>query len=111
MIDSISMGKLLFDGQVSRSDTIVYKDRINTKWWIKAGNRIELADLDEALAAEPEVLVFGLGFMIPVTLGDQVVPELKHRGIEVFVGPSEEAAEVFNKKAARQRTVGLFHLL
>ncbi len=111
MIESISMGKLLFDGKVSRSDTIVYKDRINTKWWLKAGNRIELADLDEALAADPEVLVFGLGFMIPVTVSDQAVQELKSRGIEVFVGPSEEAAEVFNKKVKEKRTVGLFHLL
>ncbi len=111
MIESVSLGKLLFRGKVSRSDTIVYSDHMNTKWWIESRNSIEPGDLDDVFKAEPEVVVVGLGFMMPIKISDSAVHALKEKGIEVFIEKTEKAAEIFNKYLPKKKTVGLFHLL
>ncbi|HAK47488.1 MAG TPA: hypothetical protein DCO79_16405 [Spirochaeta sp.] len=111
MIESVSMGKLLFKGKVSRSDTIVYSDHMNTKWWIESRTTIEPVDLEDVFKAEPEVVVVGLGFMMPIRISDEAVEAMKAKGIEVHVDKAEKAAELFNKFSSSKKTVGLFHLL
>ena len=111
MIETVSLGKLLFKGKVSRSDTIVYKDHMNTKWWINSRTCIEPGDLDEVIKAEPEVVVVGLGFMMPVSISDAAIAALEDNGIEVHVEKSEKAAELFNEFTPKKKTIGLFHLL
>lgn len=111
MIESISMGKLLFQGKLSRSDTIVYSDHMNTKWWIKSRTKVEVGDLEEVFQAEPEVVVFGLGFMMPISVSDDAVAALKDKEIEVYVEKAEKAAEIYNEFTAKKKTIGLFHLL
>ncbi|MBI9105778.1 MAG: hypothetical protein JEZ04_03480 [Spirochaetales bacterium] len=111
MIESVSMGKLLFKGKVSRSDTIVYPDHMDTKWWIKGRNCIESCDLEDVLKSRPEVVVVGLGFIMPITISDEAIETMKTAGIEVFVEKTEEAMDVYNKNTAKKKTVGLFHLL
>ena len=111
MIESISLGKLLFKGKVSRSDTIVYSDHMNTKWWIAGRTIIEPGDLEEVIQAEPEVVVVGLGFMMPLSISDAAVAALEEKGIEVHVEKAEKAAELFNEFTPKKKTIGLFHLL
>jgi len=111
MIESVSMGKLLFKGKVSRSDTIVYSDKMDTKWWIKSRNCIEICDIENVISAEPEVVVVGIGFMMPITISDEAVESMKSKGIEVFVEKSEKAAELYNEYTGKKKTIGLFHLL
>jgi hypothetical protein len=111
MIESITFGKLLFLGKVSRSDTIVYPDHMDTRWWLKDKNCIGPEDLEEVLKAAPEVVAVGLGFMMPIRISDDAIDLMKQNGIDVFVGKAEEAAEVFNKHAGTKKTIGLFHLL
>jgi len=96
MIESVSLGKLLYKGKVSRSDTIVHSDRMNTKWWIKNRTCIEISDLEEVFSVDPEVVVVGLGFMFPITISDSAVDEMKSRGIEVFVSKTDAAVGMFN---------------
>lgn len=111
MIESISMGKLLFKGKVSRSDTIVFKDRMDTKWWIKERTTIQMCDLDSVLAVNPEVIVFGTGFMLPITMSDDAQEEIKKKGIELIIEKSEKAMEIYNSSILKKETVGLFHLI
>ncbi|MDC7227274.1 MAG: MTH938/NDUFAF3 family protein [Spirochaetales bacterium] len=111
MIDSISMGKMAFMGKVSRSDTIVYPDHMNTKWWIAARTTIEPADLEDVFKAEPEVVVVGLGFVMPISISDAAISALEEKGIEVLVEKSEKAAELYNEISTKKKTIGLFHLL
>lgn len=111
MIESISFGKLLFKGKVSRADTIVFKDHMDTKWWIKARNCIEMEDLASVLATSPESIIVGTGFMNHIKISDSAMETLKKSGIEVTVQNSTEAAETFNEKVQKSNTVGLFHLI
>lgn len=111
MIESISFGKLLYKGKVSRSDTIVYPDHMDTRWWLKDKSCIGPDDLVDVLKAAPEVIAVGLGFMMPIRISDDALKLMKQNGITVFVGKSEEAAEVFNQHAGTKKTIGLFHLI
>ena len=111
MIDSVAMGNLLFKGKVSRSDTIVYKDHMDTRWWIKSRNCINIEDLDSVFAANPKAVAVGLGFKMPITISDAAVEEMKTRGIEVFVGKTDEAVKFFNDNEDQKTTVGIFHLI
>jgi len=111
MIESISFGKMLYKGKVSRSDTIVYPDRMDTRWWLKDKTCIGCDDLGEVLKASPQVVTVGLGFMMPIRISDEAVNLMKSPGITVGVGTAEEAAEAFNRYTATQKTIGLFHLL
>jgi hypothetical protein len=111
MIESISFGKLLFKGKVSRADTIVFKDHMDTKWWIKSRNCIEMEDLDSVLATSPKSIIVGTGFMNYIKISDNALEELKKLGIEVIVQNSTDAAETFNEKIKKSNTVGLFHLI
>lgn len=111
MIESVSMGKLLFQGKVSRSDTIVYKDHMDTKWWLKGRTIIDACDLEDVLKAEPEVVVVGLGFMMPITISDEAINVLEAKGIKVHVEKTEKAAEIYNEFTAKKKTIGLFHLI
>lgn len=111
MIDSVSFGKLLFQGKVSRSDTIVFKDRMNTKWWITKRNLIEPEDLQEVLTEEPAAVVVGRGYMNLIAISEQAVEVLKGCGIEVYIEKTDEAVETFNRLEREKKTVGLFHLI
>ena len=111
MIEFISMGKLLFNGKLSRSDTIVYKDHIDSRWWINNRTYIDVCDLEDVFAEEPDVVVVGVGFFNPVTIADQAIETMKSKGIEVIVEKAEKAAEIFNEMVEKRKTVGLFHLL
>ncbi len=111
MIESISLGKLLFMGKVSRSDTIVYNEHMDTKWWIKGRNMIDVCDIQDVLSEKPDIVVVGLGFIMPIKISDQSVEKMRGKGIEVFVGKSDEAAKVFNDNIAKRKIIGLFHLL
>lgn len=105
------MGKLLFNGKLSRSDTIVYKDHIDNRWWINNRTYIDICDLDDVFAANPEVVIVGLGFFNPVKISDGAVEALKLKGIEVIINDAEKAAEKFNEMVEKKKTIGLFHLL
>ncbi|MDR1894586.1 MAG: MTH938/NDUFAF3 family protein [Spirochaetales bacterium] len=111
MIDSVSLGKLLFQGKVSRADTIVFKNHMDTRWWIKSRTTINIEDLDSVFAAQPQLVTVGLGFRIPIKIADEAVEELKKRGAEVFVGTTEEAVKEFNANFDAKAVVGLFHLV
>jgi hypothetical protein len=111
MIESITFGKLLFKGKVSRSDTIVYPDHMDTRWWLKDKTCIGPEDLTDVLEAAPEVVTVGLGFMMPISISEDAVKLMGQNGITVFVGKAEEAAEAFNTHAGTKKTIGLFHLL
>lgn len=111
MIDYISLGKLLYNGKVSRSDTIVFPDRMNTKWWINKRTIIEIDDLSEVIDELPDVVVVGTGFIRLIQLSDEARRFLEDKGVTVIVDRSEQAANVYNEICKNKKAIGLFHLI
>ena len=60
------------------------------------GHLLQLPDLDEALAAEPQVLVVGTGESGHMRLDPELVAYLQDKGIELVARPTREACRYLN---------------
>ena len=111
VIESYDFGSITIGGRRYTSDVIVLPDRVIDGWWRREGHAVCLEDLEEALKAEPEVLVIGTGYYGLVRVPDDVKRALRERGVEVVVEPTRRACEVFNKLLSeRRRVVAALHL-
>jgi hypothetical protein len=110
-IEHISFGKLVAHGKVVRSDCIVYKDRVNSRWWRKNGTYLEIDDLQDVIHERPESIIVGIGFMNLLTVSEQVIHQLKEHGIDVIVDKTPEAVERYNELINKKNVVGVFHVI
>jgi len=110
-VEAYSFGEIVIDGRRYTSDVIIRPDGVLADWWRKEGHKLHMEDLDKALEVEPEVLVVGTGYMGLMKVPDDLLAELRARGIEVVVETTREAWRTYNKLAGEgRRVVGAFHL-
>jgi len=109
-IDSYSFGKMVIEGQSFDTDLIIYPERVDASWWRKAGHRVELEDLTAVLAANPEVLIIGTGYMGLMSVPEELRKELIKKNIGLYVENSRRAVEIFNLIQAKKKTIAAFHL-
>jgi hypothetical protein len=109
-IDSYSFGKMVIDGQSYRSDLIIYPERIDSSWWRKEGHLLRREDLTDIIAANPEVLIIGTGYMGAMKVPEELRKQLMSMKIELHVENSRQGAKVFNAIHAEKRTIAAFHL-
>ncbi|MBC7238598.1 MAG: hypothetical protein H5T71_00675, partial [Chloroflexi bacterium] len=57
-----------------------------------------------------DMVVVGTGANGLMKVTEEVLKELKARGIEIVVLPSHKACEVYNKLKDEKRVMGVFHL-
>jgi hypothetical protein len=110
MIDAYAFGRITVDGKDYRADLLLLPDRVLDSWWRKEGHNLCLEDLDEALAAAPEVLVIGQGRPGLMKVPETLVQELERRGIEVRVAPTEKAVRAYNELYGKRKVVAALHL-
>jgi hypothetical protein len=80
-------------------------------WWREEGHRLSIADLEQAFATEPEILVVGTGSFSLVRIPDATRKEIERRGIELHVLPTGKAWALYNQiESQGQRVVAAFHL-
>lgn len=109
-VDDYGFGHVVIDGTRYADDVIIYPDRVDDTWWRDQGHLLQMADLDGALAADPEVLVVGTGAYGRMKLADGVESALADRDIELVAAPTEQACERYNELAPDRRTVAALHL-
>ena len=112
IIDDISFAKLVSGGKVYRSTCLVYKDKIDGRWWRKNGSAFSPEDFDEAISSKPEIVVLGVGFMNKVDILPETLERFKKDGISVKVMDSKPAMEEFNSIVlSGKNVIGAFHLM
>jgi hypothetical protein len=109
-IEHYSFGKITIEGKTYTSDMIIYPGKVNASWWRKQGHNLEIADLVDVLAAQPEVLVVGTGAMGLMKVPKETISHLESKGIEVHVVRTGEAVELFNKLQKDKIVIAAFHL-
>jgi hypothetical protein len=109
-IDFYSFGKMVIESKIFQSDLIIYPETIEPSWWRKEGHLVQLEDLAAILAASPEVLIIGTGYMGLMKVPGELRKELLGRNIELYVEKSARAVEIFNSIHAKRKTVAAFHL-
>lgn len=109
-IDSYEFGSIVIDGRTYRTDLLIWPGQIKHDWWRIEGHLLQLPDVAEALAAEPQVLVVGTGESGHMRLDPELVAYLQDKGIELVARPTLEACRSFNELAGKRRLAAALHL-
>ena len=110
MIDSYSFGRIVVNGQIYKSDLILYPDKIDNKWWRKNGHLLQKEDLNDILVFNPEVLVVGTGAYGLMKVPEETKKFVESKGITLIVEETGEAYKTYNKLKDQKKIVAAFHL-
>lgn len=110
MIDSYVFGKMKISGDTYTSDLIIFPTRIFSPWWRKFGHMLQLGDLEEVFAADPEILIIGTGFLGAMKVAQEVKELAIQQGIQLHIQKSTKAVKLFNELSPNHNTIAAFHL-
>jgi hypothetical protein len=105
-IDSYSFGGIRIDGRHYSKDVILLSGEVTSPWWREAGGHVyAVCDLEEVLAAAPEVVVLGTGCYGRVVIPEETRRAFSEVGSEIVVERTGEAVKRFNQLAEAGRDV------
>jgi len=112
VIESYGFGKMVIDGKPYNKDVIILPGgSILHPWWRKSGHRVEMADIDDLVKSEPDVLVIGTGNPGLMKPNPELRSAIKSLGIELVVTSTKDAVKRYNDLMATGKKVGAcFHL-
>lgn len=112
MIEKCRFGSMIVDRQQYRSDVMIFPDgRVVGNWRRAAGHYLEMQDIDDLLAAKPEVLVVGTGIFGLMRPADNLAEMLSAQGIELLAARTKTAAQEYNRlKQGSKCVAACFHL-
>jgi hypothetical protein len=94
-IDEYRFGRIVVDGDEQTRDLIILPNRIVPNWWRREGHALILDDLGDVLDELPNHLIVGTGASGRMRPDSGTLDELRRRGIEVEVAPTEDAVRLF----------------
>ena len=109
-IDSYHFGQVEIEGQVYRSDLIIYPDRIDSHWWRKEGHSLHVEDLSGVVKAQPKLLLVGTGRFGMMRIPQETKDFLASLDISLVAEDTEKACESFNRIAGEKNVVFAVHL-
>lgn len=109
-IDSYEFGSIVIDGRTYRSDLLIWPGHLKSDWWRQEGHLLQVPDVFEVLASEPEVLVVGTGAYGNMAIDPELSAYLKDKGIDLLAQPTREACRSINELAGQRRLAAALHL-
>jgi len=109
-IDRYEFGLIVIDGQTFKNDLLIWPGQIKHDWWRREAHWLQLDDVAEALAADPQVLVVGRGDPGRMEVDPALAAYLRDRGIDLRVHPTREACRVINDLSGKRRLAAALHL-
>jgi hypothetical protein len=109
-IERYEFGIIVIEGQTFRNDLLIWPGRIKIDWWRREGHLLQLDDVAEALAANPQVLVVGQGDPGKMQVDPALAAYLQDQGIEMLAHPTREACRVINALSGTRRLAAALHL-
>lgn len=109
-IDSYDFGLIVIDGQTYRQDLLIWPGHIKSDWWRAEAHLLQVADVFEALAADPQVLVVGTGAYGRLAVDPELAAYLRDKDIDLVARPTREACQVINQLGGKRRCAAALHL-
>jgi hypothetical protein len=111
MIKNYQFGRMIVEEKEHHSDLKIIGREVIPSWWRKEGHVVDAEDVDDILAANPEILVVGMGDPGKMQVSDSLRAVLASTHIQLIEKPTAEAAAMFNSLSESGRKVaGAFHL-
>ena len=105
IVDNYDFGRIKVAGHEYTSDVIIYPDRVDSSWWRNAGHLLIPEDLSDILLDPPATLVIGTGYFGRMEVPVETLENIRDRGIRVFVDPTKDAVENFNRLQRQHSSV------
>ncbi len=109
-VDSYEFGVIVIDGHSYRNDLLIWPGHLKADWWRLEGHLLQLPDVAEALAAEPQVLVVGTGAYGHLAVDPELAAYLQANQIDLVAQPTKEACRRLNELSGRRRLAAALHL-
>ena len=109
-IDRYEFGLIVIEGQTFKNDVLIWPGRVKSDWWRQEAHLLQLDDVAEALAANPQVLVVGQGEPGKMQVDPALSAYLQDRGVELMAFPTREACRVINDLRGKRRLAAALHL-
>jgi hypothetical protein len=109
-IESYSFGRIIINGTTYTSDVIIYPNKVDAAWRRKEGHLLQLADVEDALLAKPEVLIIGTGYAGFMRVPRETIDKIAAQGIEVKVERTSKAADIYNALQSAKTVVAALHI-
>ena len=111
IIESYSFGHMIIDGISYTKDVIIYPDdSILSPWWRKQGHVLGVNDLQDLIAAAPEIIICGTGAMGVMRPSAALEENLRANNIDFIAQRSAKAVETYNQLSGEKKIGGCFHL-
>lgn len=110
MIDSYEFGTIVIDGMQYSSDLIIFPDHVKENWWRRSGHNVLVEDLEEAIAAKPEIIIIGTGKYGKARVPEKTRRHMESLGLRLIVEGTDRAVSTFNKLSQAKRVVAALHL-
>ena len=109
-IDRYRFGRLVVDGQSHTKDVIILPDKVIEGWWRKQGHTLLPDDLEEVLAARPDLLIVGQGVYRRMNVTAEAKQALEQAGIKVVAHSTKKACETYNQLRGQRAVAAALHL-
>jgi hypothetical protein len=110
-IRSYRFGKIEIDGRSYTSDVILTPEGVVDTWWRRDGHSLAVGDLAPILAARPDILVIGTGYLGRMIVSHDARRHLEAHGVHVREARTRQAVADFNRlQAQRARVAAALHL-
>lgn len=112
MIDRYVRGSYMeVDGKRYGQDLKIIDGSVKDGWWRDRGHSLSLGDIEDIVAAGPEILVIGTGYAENMRVPEATRSALSEKNIEVVAESTPKAVESFNRMREEGKNVaGAFHL-
>jgi len=113
LIESYSFGRMIVAGEEYRDDLMIFGKEVNSDWVRRSGHQLYPEDLSWITGKDPDLLVVGTGSTGRMSVSDETRTALKEKGIDLWIGNTDEAADYFNTRLEEendQKVAGAFHL-
>jgi len=111
LIKSYQFGSMTVGEKEHRSDLKIIEGKVFPSWGRQEGHVVDVADVDDILAAKPETLVVGRGDPGRMRVSDSLRAALASAHIQLIEEPTVRAVAAFNRLSENDRKVAAaFHL-
>ena len=100
----VEHGAITIGDEVIRENVVLLRDQVLRGWKVKDPSTVTIVDLEDALAHQPEIILFGTGWLncLPPR---ELVFALARRGIGLEAMDTPAACRTFNILVSEERNV------
>jgi len=113
IIERYNFGEIVINGKTYTRDLIVFwTSEVWSNWWRKEGHNVCVEDVSDLLRRGGfEIVIFGTGAYGVCRVSEDVINELKKRGVDVIVCNTHDAVQKFNELVKQgKKVVACLHL-